>query len=139
MQFGRHLLNAKRQYIDWHRIIDEAFNGLKLTDKLDRRVDAYNALRAGTEHSPTVVSIATANIQHQAIVQWLDVRQQPVPFHVRAPFGIDLAAKQLKGSLAPRVQSHEHLAKLLGGDRQLLAAADANRCSQLSPICGNFR
>ena len=57
-----HLLNAEREDIDRQRIADEAFNGLKLADKLDRGIDADNTLRAGTEHSPAVVSITTANV-----------------------------------------------------------------------------
>ena len=99
-----------------------ALGGEELAEEQPVGVDADHAAGAGAEHTPQVVAVAAADIQH-ALAFEIEVRGHAGPLPVRAPLGIDMHAEQLERPLAPGDQA-------LQGMQQLFAGGVVERCIQ---------
>jgi len=84
---------------------------LELTEEQPVRVDPDDHVGASAQHAPLVIAITAANVQYPLALE-VQVRRNASPFPVRAPFGIDVHAKQIEGAFAPGRQPHQCLAHL---------------------------
>ena len=89
-----------------------AADGLELGQEQQVRIHTDDHARAVLPHAPHVITIAAADIQY-ALALKFDMRRDPIPFPVRAPFGIDLHAKQLEWPLAPGMQALQRVMQSL--------------------------
>ncbi|MNL21991.1 hypothetical protein D3C87_1433080 [compost metagenome] len=96
------------------RLGQVALHRLELAEEQPVRVDTDHAVRAGAEHAPHVITVAAADIE-DALAFQVQVRGDPRPLPVRAPFGIDVHAEQVERPLAPWRQSHQRSAHLRAG------------------------
>ena len=107
------LLQRQRQ-VPGGQVRQVALHGLELAEEQPVGVDADHAFGAGTEHPPLVVAVAATDIQHAPAAQ-VEVWSDPRPLPVRAPFGVDMHAKQVERPLAPGRQAEQRIAHLLAG------------------------
>ncbi len=82
---------------------------MELAEEQPVRVDTDHAVSTGAEHAPHVVTIAAADVE-DALAGKVEMRRDPGPFPVRAPFGVHMHAEYLERPLAPRRQPHKRLA-----------------------------
>ena len=99
LQPGRKLFQGQGQ-VPGRQVRQEALDRQELAEEQPVGIDTHHALGTGAEHAPLVVAIAAAHIQHPLAAQ-VEVRRDPCPFPVRAPFGVEVHAEQLEGPLAP--------------------------------------
>ena len=81
-----------------------ALQSLELDDIQGSGINTDHLCGAGAEHAPAVITAATADIEYPSPGQWFQAREQAIPLPVRAPLGVDVNAKQVKGPLAPGSQ-----------------------------------
>ena len=87
---------------------------LELAEKQPVGIDANHAVSTGAEHAPHVVAVATTHIE-EAFAFEVQVRRDPRPFPVRAPFGVHMHPEQIERPLAPRAQAHQRGMHLRAG------------------------
>ena len=108
-QFSWHRLDTQWQQFDpscqarCHRTQQFAY-GEELRQEQRGRIDADHLPGPGIRHAPAVISVTAADIQDQAVRQRLQMRNHPVPFPVRTPFGIDPDIGNPIRPLAPGMQ-----------------------------------
>ena len=71
---------------------------MELAEEQPVRVDTDHAVSTGAEHAPHVVTIAAADVE-DALAGKVEMRRDPGPFPVRAPFGVHMHAEYLERPL----------------------------------------
>src|SRR5690606_14767153 len=108
MQAPRQLFYAERQHAD-ASVADIALQRKKLCHEQQRGIDADHQIGPGTAHAPAVIAAAATDIKDFSAGQRCDLIFQSVPLPVGAPFGVDVDAKNIEGTLAPGMQLHQRL------------------------------
>ena len=101
-ELGRQLFQGERQ-VPGGQLRQVTFHRMELAEEQPVRVDTDHAVSTGAEHAPHVVTIAAADVE-DALAGKVQMRRDPGPFPVRAPFGVHMHAEYLERPLAPRRQ-----------------------------------
>ena len=79
---------------------------LELQNEERCRIDPDDLGRPRTKHTPAVVAVAAAHVEHTPTPKRRDRARQAFPFPIRPPLGIDVQPAQLKRPFAPGVEPH---------------------------------
>ena len=104
-------MEPQRQQMNRHGGHEPA-NGLMLHDVQQRRIDTKHHSGPHAAHAKRVISVAAADVEHCALIEWLNFASNAVPLHVGAPLRIDRQVTNAERALSPRRQTQQQFAAL---------------------------